>query len=132
MAFPGALAAGTLGQLGAGGAGLAGLFGGGLGGAGGAGGSPILDLLKNLKVDIRRPGGGGFSFSGGGQDAERRQLLERLFSILQGPQRTASASTPRSIRVGGTQPLEFITPMAEEQGFSLNQPIGNLSRFFRP
>lgn len=74
-------------------------------------------------------------FSFGGPQADRDQLLERLFQILEGPQTRnqpfGNQSANPIVFVGGQNRPEAITPMGGG-GLNLNQPIGSLSRFFRP
>jgi hypothetical protein len=116
-----AASAATAGSAGAGGGGLGGFMGGGGGGGGG-----LMDFLKNMSFSYRGSGGQGFGFQGGGQDQERRELMERLMSILEGPQVAQGAREEPVVYVGGTNKRDASSPMASGP----NRPGGSLGGFF--
>ena len=132
---------GGLSAAGAGGAGAiaSGLanFAGGSGGFGGLTGgqgdlSPMLKLLQQLKVSVRKPGGLSVGFDGQalGQNRERQQLTEMLMGLLQGPQGTGQSASPVQFVGGQGSAQDAQTSMGGNTGFSLARPGGSRSGFF--
>lgn len=114
---------------------------GGLLGAGGGGGGGLADILKQINFSVQ-----GKDFSASFNDParrERQELIKRLFSILQGPRSLgAPGGGLNTVQVGGQNDVRATdaeTAIGREGmgnfmgggGLNLNQPIGDLSRFFR-
>lgn len=102
----------------------AGATGAGMGAMGGMGG--LANIIKMLGPSIQSRN---FSMSFDRSGQERAEMMRRLFEILQSPRRVGGSDV---IYVGGPNQRDAETPMgAPGTGFSLDRPVGNLSRFFR-